>query len=160
MLCLSCGSEQPPEVAECSNCEAYLGLTSVGQGFLPQLSIIQEHIQAGLMSTAEAEERLLRLDDHLGSLIKQTVQLKAQMPKVIKDIPEATIGRVLGAVVEGLTNFRTAAADLELDGNWSDDDWANLKKAHYAWQNANMGMVALTQGVGRRIAAAAQTKDS
>lgn len=153
MLCLACGTMQPPEVAECKNCEAYLGVLSVGQGFLPQLSILQEMLQENRLTPEQAEERLLRLDDHLGRLIRQMVQLKSQLPLVVKEIPEATIGRIITPVIEGLTHFRSAAADLSLEGDWSEEDWMNLKRAHVEWQNANLGLAALTQSVERKMGA-------
>jgi hypothetical protein len=152
MICLTCGHNQQNDAPECQKCEAYLGKSQVGQGYLPQLSILQEQLQAQKVTAEQAEDRLLRLDDTLGFLIKQMVQMKEQLQQHLRDLPEGTVAGVINPVVEAMTNFRSLAADLTLDGNWTDNDWTELKKAQATWQSASQGLVALSGALGKRVA--------
>lgn len=154
MICLTCGHNQQTDDAECVNCQAYLGKPQVGHGYLPQLSILQEQLQGKVITDHQAEDRLLRLDDTLGFMIKQLVQMKEQLLQQMTDMPDGTIGRIINPVVEALTHFRSLAADLSLDGNWSENDWVELKRAQGAWHGASQGLAALSQAVGKRVAAA------
>lgn len=153
MLCLSCGHPQPGLDPKCARCQAFLGYPAEGQGYLPQLRHLQTALQQGNLTDRQAEDRLIRLDEALGSMINQMDALGAQIMHLpIDDVQGGTLGGFLMPVRESLTRLRALAADLDLSGQWSDRDWQELRQAQADLLKANQGVEFVFQFLGQMAA--------
>lgn len=146
MVCLKCGSAEPDNHSQCQQCGGFLGYPAEGRGFLPQLLHLQQDLQSGAITADEGEDRLIRLDEALALSITQMDALGAQiMTLPLDDVQSATMGGFLHPVRDSLTRLREVAANLALDGNWSEDDWEQLKGAQAKLLQANQGVAYLYQ---------------
>ena len=150
MLCLSCGHFQPGLQPKCSQCQAFLGYPAEGQGYLPQLLHMQTALRQGSLSESQAEDRLMRLDEALGSMVNQMDALGAQIMQLpIDDVQGGTLGGFLMPVRESLTRLRSLAAELDLGGDWSEEDWQELREAQADLLKANQGVEFVFQFLGQ-----------
>ncbi len=153
MLCLACGHFQPGLESRCSRCQSFLGYPAEGQGYLPQLVHLQSALKQGQLSDREAEDRLMRLDEALGAMVSQMDALGAQIMQLpLDDVQGGTLGGFLMPVRESLTRLRALAADLDLSGDWSEEDWQDLKQAQADLLKANQGVEFVFQFLGQMAA--------
>lgn len=149
MVCLKCGSAEPDSHSQCQQCGGFLGYPAEGRGFLPQLLHLQDDLKSGAINAEEGEDRLIRLDEALAQSIAQLDGLGAQvMAMPLDEVQSATVGGFLHPVRDGLTRLREVAANLSLDGQWSDQDWEQLKAAQSTLLQANQGVAYLYQFLG------------
>ena len=149
MVCLTCGSFQADTRSRCEQCDSFLGYPAEGRGYLPQLVQLQEGLQKDELTEEQGEDRLIRMDEALGATLQQMDLLGAQIMNLpLDDVQSATVGGFLHPVRDSLVQLREVAANLSLDGNWSEEDWSRLRAAQARLMQANQGVSYLYQFLG------------
>lgn len=146
MLCLTCGFNQQVDQGECGQCGAYLGVAAGGGGYLPQLSILQEQLQAAQVTSEVATVRLQRLDQSLEHLLTQVEAVVTQFQRLpLQELKEFDFDELMGPLRQDLGEFRTLVAALSPDGNWSEEAWLQVKYAQLAVLRSQGNLMNLAQ---------------
>lgn len=149
MVCLTCGSLEADTQSQCAQCSSFLGYAAEGRGYLPQLLHLQQGLKDLTITAEQGEDRLVRLDEVLATTLQQMDELGAQITSLpLDEVQSGTVGGFLHPVRDSLSQLREVAANLSLDGNWSEAEWNSLKAAQARLLQANQGVAYLYQFLG------------
>ena len=151
MLCLTCGTDTLTLGPECGNCGSWLGYIADNRGFLPQLEALEEGLAEGLVSAAEANEQLTRLEAALQLLLNELDgEGERLMELELDESQQGTLGGFLTPVREGLEQMLAASRELTARGDWAESTWDALRQAQILVMRGNEGVHFLATVLGRQ----------
>ncbi|MBS2040182.1 hypothetical protein JST97_34665 [bacterium] len=113
---------------------------------MPQLLRLQERLLENQLGAEEAEAQLVRLDEALGEMIGQFDEFGRQILSLpLDDAQSGTVAGFLSPARESLVGLRAVAAELSLDGHWSQAQWSKLKLRQQTLLQASQGIQFLRQ---------------
>jgi hypothetical protein len=164
MLCLACAHDEQSLGPVCSGCGSYVGYVAEGRGYLPQLKVLEVGLAEGRITAEESEQRLQRLDGALEALLGYLDECgQGLMSLQWDDVQQGTLGGFMMPIREGLDNLRALLDQLDSQGGWGEELWAQLDQAQTQVYQGNEGLTvlmqtlagcAVEQGVDREAAAA------
>lgn len=144
MLCLKCSHDNLHPGPLCSECQAYIGNLAENQGFLPQLEALQAQLDEGEATQEEAGERLQRLDQALLHMLSHMGEARRQLAALGMD-------QGLQPVMEGLEKQHTLVAGLAPSGDWSEEQWEELRLSQQQIVASHAGVVSLAEKVAAEL---------
>ena len=148
MLCIKCGVDQSGLGPGCPECGSFIGYVAEGRGYVPQLQALEKGLKEGAVSSLEATERLQRLEDALAFLVQSMDDSGYALASLeLDEVQQGTLGGFMMPVREGLEEMRVIVSQLEPDGNWSSETWAEIDATQAKILKGNEGMSFATEAI-------------